>query len=452
MTMRIHFVGVKGTGMSALAQIATTMENAQVTGSDVAQRFFTDTLLEKANITVLPFAKENIDGADLVVASAAYAKDHVEIARAHELGIPVLSYPQYLGRLMDKRRSVCITGTHGKTTTTAMTGLILRDAKLDPTIVVGSDVPVLGGNAYAGSGDLFVAESCEYRRHFLNYNPEFLAILNMELDHPDYFKDLDDVLLAFKELAAKVPAHGQLVIWGDDAKYRLITSAAPQVTYGFMEHNDYRAVHVSFSETTTSFEVLYQGNSLGNFSLGVTGKHNVLNALASIALSSCLGVSTDVIRTSLGYFTGTKRRFERLGEFNGALIMDDYAHHPTEISVTLEGARLAFPDRKLLAVFQPHTFSRTERLLEEFSHSFGNADEVIIADIFASAREQRGSNISAETLAQMISANGIETKYLADLQQIKEYLSQHIDSKYLVITMGAGDIYKVGLDLVELDA
>ncbi len=452
MTIRIHFVGVKGTGMSALAQIAAKMENAQVTGSDVAQRFFTDTLLEQANIDVLPFVKENIEGADLVVASAAYTNEHVEIARALELGIPVLSYPQYLARLMAKRRGVCITGTHGKTTTTAMAGMILRDAGVDPTIVVGSAVPVLGSNAYAGSGDLFIAESCEYRRHFLNYNPEFLVILNMELDHPDYFKDLDDVVLAFNELAAKVPAHGQIVMWGDDSKYQLINAQAPRVTYGFMEHNDYRAVQVSFSQTTTDFEVLYRGKSLGTFSLGVTGKHNVLNALAAIALVRVLGVSEDVIRNSLKYFTGTKRRFEKLGEYNGALIMDDYAHHPTEITVTLEGARLAFPERKILAVFQPHTFSRTEKLLDEFSNSFSYADEVIIADIFASAREHNGSPASAQTLEQKICANGINAKYLADFQQIKDYLSKHLHKDHLVLTMGAGDIYKVGLDLVQLEA
>ncbi len=448
MTIRIHFVGVKGTGMSALAQISAEMENAQITGSDVAERFFTDAVLEKAGIHVLPFEASNVEDADLVVVSAAYGKDHPEISRAMELGIPVLSYPQYLGRLMAKRRGVCVTGTHGKTTTTAMVSLILMEAGYDPSIVVGSDVPVLGGNAYAGKGEFFVAESCEYRRHFLNYQPEFLVILNMDLDHPDYFKDLDDVISAFQELAAKVPAQGTVVVWGDDANWTQVKPAAPVTTYGLENHNVYQAQNISFDAGDSKFEVLHQGNSLGFFRLGVTGSHNVLNALAALALTRSMGVSAEVIRASLAKFSGTKRRFEKLGEYNGALIMDDYAHHPTEISATLAGARQAFPSRRIVAVFQPHTFTRTEKLLDEFAKCFNHADEVVVADIFASARENGGSSVNAATLAEKIRANGVDARFLADFQAIKGYLAQRLEKDHLVLTLGAGDIYKVGLDLV----
>jgi len=448
MTMRIHFVGVKGTGMSALAQISAKMENAQITGSDVSERFFTDAVLEKAGIEVLPFSPENVDSSDLVVASAAYTKDHPEIARATKLGIPVLSYPEYLGHLMSRKRGVCVTGTHGKTTTTAMVSLVLLEAGFDPTIVVGSDVPVLGGNAYAGKGDLFVAESCEYRRHFLNYQPEFLVILNMELDHPDYFKDLDDVVEAFQSMAAKVPPDGKIVLWGDDPNCTRIKSNSPVITYGFNPDNTYHAINPTFSDGRCSFEVMYAGSSLGVFSLGTTGNHNVLNCLASIALCRSLGVSDELIRSSLNKFSGTKRRFERIGEYNGALIVDDYAHHPTEVSATLQGARQAYPSKKIIAVFQPHTFTRTKKLLDEFSRSFSQADEVIIANIFASAREKEGVGISSETLAERIRANGVNASFLGDFQQIKNYLSGKLDENALVLTMGAGDIYKVGLALL----
>ncbi|MDA8443241.1 MAG: Mur ligase family protein, partial [Peptococcaceae bacterium] len=277
MTERIHFVGVKGSGMSALAQISARMEKAAITGSDVNESFFTDKLLAKAGIAVLPFSAANINNVDLVVASAAYTQDHPEIARAMEIGIPVLSYPEYLGRLMAKRRGISITGTHGKTTTTALVGSILLDAGLDPTIVVGSDVPTMGGNAYAGSGEFFLAESCEYRRHFLNYSPEFLVILNMELDHPDYFKDLADVIDAFQELAAKVPQQGKIIIWGDDANWAQIKSNAPIITYGFAAHNDYQAAAVSFAKGSATFELFYKGKYLGIFELGVSGRHNILN-------------------------------------------------------------------------------------------------------------------------------------------------------------------------------
>lgn len=446
--MRIHFVGVKGTGMSALAQISTKMENADITGSDVSESFFTDILLEKAGITVLPFSSENISGVDLVVASAAYGKDHPEITAAISHNIPVLSYPEYLGRLMSKRRGVNISGTHGKTTTTALVGSILLDAGLDPTIVVGSNVPSLGSNAYAGTGEFFVAESCEYRRHFLNYNPEYLAILNMELDHPDYFRDLDDVINAFQELANKVPSHGRIIICGDDANWQRISSNAPVITYGLQKHNHYRAENISFDQGNTTFELMYKGESLGNFQLAVTGRHNVLNSLAAIALSRELGAGLESIRKTLSQFRGTKRRFEKLGEYNGALIMDDYAHHPTEVNATLEGARLAFPQRRIIAVFQPHTFTRTQKLLDDFAKSFSFADEVVVANIFSSAREKEGSGVNSETLANKLRSNGVNAVFMPSFQDIKSYLSEHLTKDHLVLTMGAGDIYKVGLDLV----
>ena len=453
MQLHIHFVGIKGTGMSALAQITPMIEDAIITGSDVAHKFFTDDLLERAGITVLGFDPENVINADLVVISAAYDESHPEIARAKELNIPVLTYPQYLGKLMSRKRGICVAGTHGKTTTTAMVGKLLLDYGLDPSIVVGSDVPCIGGNAHAGEGDLFIAESCEYRRHFLNYSPENLIITNMELDHPDYFRDLDDVIAAFNELAQKLPAHGHLIVWHEDPNRAMIKTDAKIVTFGISSDADVRAVNIVFTDLGSSFDVIAHGKTIGNINLTVSGMHNILDALAAITLAIKLDLPPDSIIGSLKGFNGTKRRFERLGSRNGAVIVDDYAHHPTEIQTTLDGARRSFPGRRIRAVFQPHTFSRTERLFYEFSESFQQADEVLLAEIFSSAREKKSDSngaISSAKLADLIRERGISTKHFLNLEDISSYLNETLDKDDLVITLGAGDIYKVGHLLVSV--
>jgi len=447
----IHFVGIKGTGMSALAHITSLIEETVITGSDVSQRFFTDTILERAGITVLDFNQNNVTDADLVVVSAAYDENHPEILRARELNIEVLTYPQYLGKLMSEKKGICVAGTHGKTTTTAMVGKILLDLGLDPSIVVGSDVPCLGGNAHAGKGDYFLAESCEYRRHFLNYSPEHLIITNMELDHPDYFKDLNDVLDAFCELSAKLPEHGNLVIWHDDPNRNMIKTKAKITTYGLTQDADIRAENAVFNNNGCSFDVIINNQIVGNISLGVSGKHNILDALAAIALASRLSLPIIAVLEALKGFNGTKRRFERLGTHKGAVIVDDYAHHPTEIQTTLDGARRSYPGRRIRAVFQPHTFSRTEKLFYEFSEAFSEADEVVLAEIFSSAREKKSGHnpISSEMLADLIQERGITTRYFPTLEEISSYLDQTMDKDDLVITLGAGDVYKVGVNLVS---
>ena len=450
MALHIHFVGIKGTGMSALAQISAQIEGASITGSDVEESFYTDGVLKRANIPVLGFSPSNVENADLVVTSAAYTNQHPEIARALELKIPILSYAQYLGRLLAKKRGICITGTHGKTTTTAMTGLVMLQSGLDPTIVVGSDVPSIGGNAHTGKGEFFLAESCEYRRHFLNYSPEHLVITNIEFDHPDYFKDLEDVQLAFAELAIKVPAHGHIYVWDEDPNRKSLKSAAPITTFGLSESADIRATEILFKDEKSSMKIMLKGQYVGDLDLHVAGRHNIVNALATIALCYEIGIPIAEILSSLSQFNGTKRRFEHIGSnTNGALIVDDYAHHPTEIRTTLEGARLSFPNRRIRAIFQPHTFSRTEKLLLEFSQAFQGADEVVIADIFASARELEHYTVSAPNLAELIQQQGIQARYIGTLDDIKVYLTETLAPEDLVLTLGAGDIYKVGLGIVS---
>jgi len=434
--------------MSALAQVSVQVEGAEITGSDVSERFFTDAVLERAHIPVLNFAEHNVDNADLVVASAAYGEDHPEIARARELNIPILTYPQYLGRLMSKKRGIAVSGTHGKTTTTAMAGLTLLQAGIDPTIIVGSDVPSIGGNAHSGKGEFFLAESCEYRRHFLNYSPEYLIITNIEFDHPDYFKDVQDVISAFVELAQKVPANGRIFVWAEDPNRKYIQSQAPITSFGLSEEADIQAREIKFHDEGSSMKIYAFGKYLGEMHLHVAGKHNILNALATIALCLAIDIPAQKILESLCQFSGTKRRFEHVGMNGGALIVDDYAHHPTEIRSTLEGARLSFPDRRIRAIFQPHTFSRTEKLLDEFSHAFNAADEVVIAEIFASAREKNLNTISASVLADRMQSQGINVRFINSLKGIEDYLAQTLTPQDLVLTLGAGDIYKVGQGLV----
>ncbi len=450
LALHIHFVGIKGTGMSALAQISTQIEGATVTGSDVEECFYTDSVLERAHIPVLGFSPKNVETANLVVTSAAYTHLHPEIARARELNIEILTYPQYLGRLLSKKRGISVTGTHGKTTTTAMMGLVMLHAGLDPTIVVGSDVPSIGGNAHSGQGEFFLAESCEYRRHFLNYSPEHLVITNIEFDHPDYFTDLDDVILAFSELAKKVPAHGHIYVWEEDPNRKSLVSDAPITTFGLSESADVRATEIIFQDERSSMKIMLKGQYAGDLNLHVAGRHNIINALATIALCHEIGIPIDVILFNLSLFNGTKRRFEHIGSNqNGAMIVDDYAHHPTEIRTTLEGARLSFPNRRIRAIFQPHTFSRTEKLLHEFSRAFQGADEVVIADIFASARELEHYTVSASNLAELIQEQGIKARYIGPLDDIGVYLTDTLAPEDLVLTLGAGDIYKVGLGIVS---
>jgi UDP-N-acetylmuramate--alanine ligase len=438
-------VGIKGTGMSALAQITRKMEDALITGSDTAQVYFTDGVLARAGIAVTEFDPVNVEQAEVVVFSPAYDDENVELKRARELELPCYSYPQFLGQMMAKKRGVCIAGTHGKTTTTAMAGKILMDAGLDPCLLVGSDVPCLNGNSHVGDGDFFLVESCEYRRHFLNYQPEFLVITNIELDHPDYFRDLDDVVAAFAEFAGKLPPAGRLIIWEEEPCRAAIRTAAPITTFGFSEAASVRGHDLSFSDRGCEFGVTVADRYLGRLSLAVSGAHNILDALAAIALTLHLGVPPETIIGALTGFNGTRRRFERLGEYGTMPVIDDYAHHPTEIKATLRAARLTFPRGRVRSVFQPHTFSRTARLLGEFAQAFTDADEVIIADIFPSAREKReAQSLSSADLAALIATSGRNVVYLTSFEEIAAYIRQTATEGDILLTLGAGDIYKVG--------
>jgi UDP-N-acetylmuramate--alanine ligase len=385
-----------------------------------------------------------------VVHSPAYGTDHPEITRARLIGLPVYSYPEFLGRLMAEKRGVCVAGTHGKTTTTAMIGKIMLDAGLDPCLLVGSEVPCLHGNAHVGTGDYFIIEACEYRRHFLNYAPLFLVITNIELDHPDYFRNIDDVAEAFAEFAGALPAAGGLIIWDEEPQRPKIRTSAAVSTFGFSERADVRAINVEFDGEGSRFDLRLSGEFAGSLRLAVSGRHNILNALAAVALTLRAGVPAERILTALADFNGAKRRFETLGRRNGAPIIDDYAHHPTEIRAALSAARLSYPRLRVRAVFQPHTYSRTRRLLPDFALSFAEADEVVLAEIFPSAREKKEpQTLSSARLADVITKSGVPARYFSTLAEISAYLSRTLRADDLVLTLGAGDVHRVAENLLS---
>jgi UDP-N-acetylmuramate--alanine ligase len=439
-------VGIKGTGMSAVAQILKA-NGVSVTGSDVEETFPTDTALDAAGIRAQKgFSPANVGTPDVVVASPAYGPDHPEVAEARRRGIPVLSYPEFLGRMMAEKRGVAVAGTHGKTTTTAMIAHVLHRAGLDPQAVIGI------GDAYTGRGNLLVAESCEYRRHFLSYPAEVTVVTNIELDHPDYFKDVDDYEAAFREFAAKLPPGGVLICCGDDRRAAGLPTKARRVTYGYGPDNDYRLELLPPGQGNR-YRVFKGDKDLGEFRLGIPGSHNALNSLAAVAVASEFGVPIETIREALAGFRGVKRRFEYIGEYDGALVYDDYAHHPTAIEATIRACRDAVPDRRVWVVFQPHTYSRTRVLLPEFADKLAGADRVVLAEIYASARENAARDngkapVSSRDIAALIPGGPEKTSCFASLGEIVEFLRGHLGPDDILVTMGAGDVYRVGQALV----
>lgn len=426
--------------MSAVARICKA-NGITVTGSDVDEIFPTDEGLRQSGIVPMRgFAPGNVGSPDVVVASAAYGPDHPEIVAARQRGIPVLSYPEFLGQLMAEKRGVAVAGTHGKTTTTAMLAHMLQHAGLDPQAVIGV------GDAYTGRGDLLVAESCEYRRHFLNYPARIAIITNIELDHPDYYRDIDDYESAFREFASRLPADGLLICCGDDARARALPSPARRVTYGFGADNEYRLAMLPAGQGNR-FTAYHRDQPLGEFTLGIPGSHNALNSLSVIALGSELGIAIGTVREALASFRGVRRRFEHIGEFNGASIYDDYAHHPTAIAATIDACREAMPGRRLWVVFQPHTYSRTAALLGEFAAALSKADCVVLAEIYASAREGGGSGISSADVVARIAGAATRAIYLPTFDDIVAHLRRELKPGDVLMTMGAGNVYRIGYAL-----
>ena len=438
--------------MSGLAEILLS-EGFTVSGSDMKASELTENLEQKGAKIIIGQKAENIESPDLVVYTAAIRPDNPEFQAAVEKGIPMLSRADLLGELMNNySEAVNIAGTHGKTTTTSMITNILLEASKDPTVSVGGSLDSIGGNVRIGSSDLFVAEACEYTNSFLSFHPTIAVILNVEADHLDFFKDIDDIRQSFRKFVGKLPQdeRGLLILNGDikDPGYFTEGMGCSVVTFGSSAGCDYSAKDIVFDELArASYTLLYHGKEAGRVTLGVPGEHNVYNSLAAIAVADRLKISRELTLQGLKSYTGVRRRFEYKGKVNGFTIVDDYAHHPQEITATLSAAAL-YPHRKVHVIFQPHTYTRTKALLPEFSEALKAADEVILADIYA-AREKNTIGISSEDLCDLINQNGGHAVYYPTFQKIIHYVLETVEPGDLLITMGAGNVVDIADQLIS---
>ncbi len=451
----IHCIGIGGIGLSAIAEILL-QRGKTVTGSDMKESYMTDKLMKSGAYIYLGHRAKNVEGADLVVYSAAIAPDNPEIVRAHELGIPTASRAQILGLLMQEHeKSIAISGTHGKTTTTSMISLILRHADCSPTILVGGNLPEIGGNVSVGDSEYFVTEACEYRDSFLQLRPRIEIILNIDSDHLDYFKDIEHIVSSFNKFAGLVPDGGCIIAYDANPFVKsVIKSRKNVITFGLSDGCTYHAGDIVFNSSgMPGFDVYHKTEKLCRIQLGIPGEHNILNALAAFACTRELGIDTEDIRKTLEGYKGTQRRFDFVGTTgSGIKIIDDYAHHPTEIKATLAAAANV-PHEKLWCLFQPHTYTRTLALFNEFSEAFDAADVVVMAEIYA-AREKNIYKISSKSLIDEIKKNHPEKEayYFESFEEIARFVHEKAKPGDIVLTMGAGDINRIGEMILEFDA
>ena len=450
----VHFIGIGGISMSGLAEILLK-EGFPVSGSDSHASALTEHLERAGARICIGQAASNIpEDCKLVVYTAAIHPDNPEYREAKRRGVPMLSRAELLGQLMrNYQTSIAVAGTHGKTTTTSMIASILLEEDADPTISVGGILPSIGGNIRVGGSEVFLTEACEYTNSFLHFFPTIGIILNIEEDHMDFFKDLNDIRRSFRRFAELLPVEGLLIINSDIPDYEEITEglSCRVVTFGSSPDADYQAENTAYDTFGhPSFDLIRKTEKDGRrprFSLKVPGEHNVCNALASIALADALRIPEAAVEKGLLSFTGTDRRFQYKGEVNGVTIIDDYAHHPTEIRATLHAAA-HYPHRELWCVFQPHTYSRTKAFLKEFAEALSLADHVVLADIYA-ARETDTLGISSRDLERELAALGADVYYFPTFAEIEKFLSEKCMHGDMCITMGAGDVINIGEDLLK---
>lgn len=466
---KIHFTGIKGVGMAPLAIIAKEA-GFRVTGSDVSDVFITDKELKKAGIEdIQGFAASNVEGVDLVIATAAHGgSENLEVVKAKELGIKVLNQGQALGVFQKgeifgkKLKGISVAGSHGKTTTTAMIATVFENSGLKPSYVIGtSDIPSLGSSGHFGKGEYFITESDEYFADiksdlvpkFLYQSPEILVVTNIDFDHPDIYGNLEEIKKVFIDFTKKLNSNGVLVACGDGVENRefLKRVEARTITYGTSPDNDYVLERASFTNDKMFFWVKSHGADLGQFSMNVFGEQNAVNALGAIVVGIESSLAVEQIRNGLSMFNGTKRRSEFIGNLpGGGLLYDDYAHHPVEIKNTLAAFRKAYPKYRIIPIFQPHMYSRTKALFTEFSTAFSDADQVLIAEIFPSFREEIDDNFSSLLLVEEVKKFGKDALFFPTLEDVVKYVtSQKFDKNTIIITMGAGDVYKIGKEILN---
>ncbi len=447
---RVHLVGIGGAHMSAIAQILHAWGHT-VTGSDQKSSLLTEKLAATGIGVFIGHAPEHVGDAQLVVTTSAAHADNPEIAEAARRGIPVIKRAEMVARLMEGRYSIAVAGTHGKTTTSGLIAHMLVEAKLDPTYLIGGEVRGLGTNAAPGEGKYIVVEADEYDRAFLSYAPDVAVVTNIEPDHLDVYGTFEELARAFAQFVARVPEGGHVIACSDSPRVREMVAAgvirAKDVqTYALEATATWNASSTRKDERAQTFIVEAGGRLFGSFTIQLPGEHNVSNALAGIAAGSTIGIETEVMRAALASYRGAQRRFELVGEASGVTVMDDYAHHPTEVRTTVQAARERFDGRRLVVLFQPHTYSRTRYLLEEWKTCFEGVDALYIAGTYA-AREEEGAGLSGADLAAAIVSP--EASYVATLEEAAERIAHDLRAGDVFFTVGAGDVDAVGAMVIE---
>jgi UDP-N-acetylmuramate--alanine ligase len=450
---KIYFIGIKGSGMVALVEIFSR-RGCEVTGSDTKEKFFTEEILKKKLFVKYHEgfdAKHITSDIDLIVYSTAYnEKNNEEFKAAKYKMIQMISYPEMLAILFNEKYGIAVSGTHGKTTTTAMLAEIFKVAGLDPTAVVGSLVKQWRGNALVGRSEFMIIEADEYQGKLDLYDPQAAILTSADWDHPDFFPTYEEYKKTFEKFVAKIPRHGFLVVCGDRSETLEIAKSAKckVISYGFGSEVDLRITNHELREGKQFFSLSAKGKKMGDFEIMLPGRHNVLNASAAIAMAHQFNAKMEKVREALANFEGTSRRFEYIGQRNGAILIDDYGHHPEEIKATLQAAREFFPKRRIWCVFHPHTFTRTKALLSEFAQSFEDADRVIVLDIYGSAREVQGG-VHSKDLVELAKKYHHNIEYIPTIGEAIEFLKDKISREDLVIAMGAGNVWEVVEGLKE---
>lgn len=456
-------IGIKGAGMTALAELLVR-QGVMVTGSDTEEVFFTDGILKRLGIVYAEnFSPEHIpEMVDAVIFSTAYTKEkNPELAAAYERSVPVLSYPEAVGMLTREKMTLAVCGTHGKTTTSALLADTLRFCGTDPSAIVGSRIVSWEGNALSGNGAYLVIEADEYQNKLAQYTPFGVILTSVDWDHPDFFPDKESYLKVFREFVARIPRQGVLVYCNDSADVVKVAENATchKISYGFLEDSmvrlyDQTPLQGGFVVDPEAYKQTFRVKGMndedwGTFRLRLAGRHNAQNAAATLALTSFLKQEREKVRVAFEKFSGTERRFELLGERYGTLIYDDYAHHPEEIRVTLKAFRELYPDRRLRVVFHPHTFTRTKALLSDFAQSFDVADQVIVLDIYGSAREEQGGVSSDDLVGHINQFFPGKAEHISDTENIIKYFEETMGRQDVIITLGAGNVWEISHALAK---
>lgn len=447
---KVHFIGIGGAGMSALAKILVE-KGYQVSGSDMKESTMTGVLRELGARIFIGHKAENVRGTEAIVVSSAIREENPEVAEAKHLGLKRLHRSDVNAFLINNSKGIAVAGAHGKTTTTSMIGVALDYEGVSPSIVIGGEVDYLGSNAKLGKSDYLVSEADESDGTFLKYRPYIGIVTNIENDHMDHYGSMENIIKAFRQFLNQVRDDGWAVVCLDNENIRNIVGdvTCRVVSYGMEYEADYTAAHIETSADGTSFDVMHKGENLGRVKLNVPGLHNVLNAMACVVTGIILGLTVEQMARGLSMFNGAKRRFQTKGKVNDVWVVDDYAHHPTEIATTIKAARQTQPKR-LVCAFQPHRYSRTQLLQKEYGGCFAGADLLILTDVY-SAGEDPIPGVDGELLVQEVARQtGQETVYIKDKNEIAQYLKSIAKPGDLIMTMGAGDIVKCGEELVEL--